>query len=99
MLTVLANVSAIATALVAAGTAGWFWWQARGKRVSLENYLAAEKARGVDKGQRTILHLVANLGLTEDEILQAAFRSKAITRRVDSGVDGKATILLLEYTG
>ena len=69
-----------------------------GQRRRLEAYLKAERDAGEDKGQRSILHLVAKVGLTEDEILQASFRSKHIRRVVTSGtLDGMAKDILLEY--
>src|ERR1700692_3152954 len=73
-------------------------WGIHSKRIQLENYLKAEKAAGRDKGQRTILHLMARLGLTEAEVLQASFGSKHLVRRL--AVDPttlRADAILLEY--
>jgi hypothetical protein len=47
------------------------------KRRVLERYLAAEhpgKRNAGDKGRRTILHIVADLGMPVDDILDASFR-------------------------
>ena len=46
------------------------------KRIQLENYLKAEKAAGRDKGQRTILHLMARLGLTEERSAASKLRQQ-----------------------
>ncbi|THK33449.1 hypothetical protein EHS39_36285 [Ensifer sp. MPMI2T] len=50
-----------------------------------------------DAGQRTVLHLVAHLGMSEAEIVDAAFRSKVIRRLVSVDNQGKADRLLLVY--
>ena len=45
------------------------------------------------------MHLVAKLGLTEAEILNASFRSRYIARRISSDKDTNlATAILLEYS-
>jgi hypothetical protein len=66
----------------------------------LENYLRTTpgKRGQSDKGQRTILHIVARLRMTEAEILDAAFNSKRIkaTPARDLGT-GRATDILLEF--
>ena len=95
---VLGNIAAILTAAVAAVGYGLYRWDHRKKREKLEAYLKAEKAKGTDRGQRTILHLIAELGLTESEILHASFISDHIDRRVASDQKtNRATELLLEY--
>jgi hypothetical protein len=99
-LTVIADIGAILTAGVAVVGGGYLWRDRRGKQTKLENYLKAEKqnaSRG-DKGQRSILHLMARLGMTEGEVLQASFRSKCIERRLSADdKTGRATAMLLEY--
>jgi hypothetical protein len=95
-LEILANLAAILTAGIAAWAYGWFLWQRREKRLRLENHLRDEHDRD-DQGHRTLLHLVANLGMSEAEIVDAAFRSKVIRRRVTVDNQGKADCLLLEY--
>ena len=97
LLGAIAHVAAIATALVAAGTACWLWFERQAKRRKLEDYLKTQKEAGKDKGQRSILHLMCALGLTEAEILQASFRSKKIKRRMISDKSGIAAQMLLEY--
>jgi hypothetical protein len=34
-----------------------------------------------DKGQRTLLHVMARVGLTQEEALQASFKSHCVRRR------------------
>jgi hypothetical protein len=94
----VANLAAILTAALAV----WFWAYYRHdikhKRVLLEDHLREEKDSGNDRGQRSILNLMAELGLTEDEILRASFGSKKILRRVHvSKETNLADSLLFEY--
>ena len=52
---------------------------------------------GYDQGQRTVTHLVAQLGMSESEVLDAAFSSEVV-RRVSSVDDrGRAARILFEY--
>jgi pyrroloquinoline quinone (PQQ) biosynthesis protein C len=93
----IANLASIATALVAVSV----WWRitsdSKEKRKRLENYLKAEKEAGGDQGQRTVLHLVVALGLSETEIMNAAFRSKCIARTVSADMLGTAAKMFLSY--
>src|SRR5258706_1235553 len=68
VLEITSHWAGILTALVAAGAYAVYRWDIHSKRIQLENYLKAEKAAARDKGQRTILHLMARLGLTEAEV-------------------------------
>lgn len=101
MIEVLANISAILTALVAVFFFCTYKYEQRQKEKSLESYLKLEKEMGIktatNDGRRTILHLVEKLGLTESEILQISFRSKCINRFVSPENSGRATDLLLQY--
>ncbi len=99
LLAIGANIAAIATACFAGWAYCSFRWERRGKRIRLENYLKHEKAEGTDKGQRTVMHLVVRLGMTETEIVDAAFRSNCINRKIKADGGGAATTLLLEYSG
>ena len=94
----IANVASIVTAIIAGWAGSWFLYQRRQKRLRLENYLKAEKESGRDKGQRTLMHLVAELGMTETEVMDAAFRSRHILRRVSPDMFGAAARLFLEYS-
>jgi hypothetical protein len=93
----LGNVAAIATSIVAVLAYGLFLHDRRRKRLRLESYLKEERGHGYDQGQQTLVHLVANVGMSETKIMDAAFRSKKIRRTVDN--QGKADKLLLEYDG
>ena len=91
-----------AAAILTAGLAVWFWAYYRcdisNKRVLLENHLRDEKATSDDRGQRSILNLMAELGLTEDEILRASFKSKKILRKIHVNKETHlADYLLFEY--
>ncbi|WP_206454926.1 hypothetical protein [Aurantimonas marina] len=99
LLGVFANIAAIVTAVVAGWAYGRYVWERRQKRLRLEHHLREEKAARRDQGQRTLLHLVANLGMTESEIVDAAFRSKYVRRRLGVDDQGRADRLLLEYDG
>lgn len=94
-----ANWAAILTAFVAT-IAYWRFVGAQwSRRVALERHLREEKLAGQDLGRRTVMHLMANLAMTEAEVLHAGFQSKKIT--VGSGVDeqGRAVRLYFEYCG
>ena len=67
------------------------------RRRRLERYLLTEKLAGHDRGQRTVLHLVAHLGMTEVEIVDVALRSRHIRRVVGKDERGRAETLLFEY--
>lgn len=94
-----ANWAAILTALVASIAYLGFVCSQRRRRDALERHLREEKQGGQDRGRRTVMHLMANLAMTEAEVLQAGFQSKKIT--VVAGVDdqGRAVRLYFEYCG
>lgn len=99
-LAIVANIAAILTALFAAWAGIYVIVDLRGKRRKLEEYLrkVQSNATGNDKGQRTILHLMTRLGLTEAEILHASFRSKRIARKLATDNEtGRADAMLLVY--
>lgn len=99
-LATIANIAAILTALFAAWAGIYVIFDLRNKRLKLEDYLrqVQSNATGDDKGQRTILHLMARLGLTEAEILHASFRSKCIVRTLAANKEtGRADAMLFEY--
>ena len=98
----LANLASVATAAVAIWAYGRFLCTKRRKRILLEDYLRDERPgkRGVrDQGSRTILHLVGALGMSEADILEAAFDSKSIKRAVAADPDtGRADCIYLRYS-
>jgi hypothetical protein len=53
----------------------------RQKANRLEEFLRAEKMKGVDEGQRSVIRIIKDVGLTEDEIIQVSFRNPRIVRR------------------
>jgi hypothetical protein len=75
VLETLASVAEIATAFVAVLASLYYWNDLREKRKRLEEYLHAEKLNNPTKSQHTTLYLMANLGLTEDEILASSAES------------------------
>lgn len=97
LLDATAALAAIATAIVAIWAWAHYRYQRRDSRLRVERYLRAEKEWGIDQGQRTVQHLIANLGMTEKEVLDAAFRSKTVRRLTRSDERGFADILLFEY--
>ena len=97
VLGIAANWAAILTAVVAVWAYGRYAWVRYEKRARLEQHLKAEKANGTDKGQRTILHLVARLSMTENDVLDAAFRSKPVRCVTNSDNKGYVAQLLFEY--
>lgn len=99
-----ANISSIATFFITAvatliGVWGYFSFRYENylKRRELEDYLKEQKEQLNDKGQRSLLHLVRHVGLTEDEILKISFKSKRIQRRIKKDAEGYAESLLFEY--
>lgn len=97
-LEVVANIASIVTAIVVA--AAWIFYQIqlRKKRSALVDHLKAEKEKKIDKGQRSVLHLMRNLAMSEDDVLKAAFDSKHIEPKEKPGPGGFAETLLFEYT-
>jgi uncharacterized iron-regulated membrane protein len=98
-LEIVSHLAAIATGVVAVAAYWMYLHDRKAKRLRLEKHLREEKERDTDHGQRTLLHLVARLGMSEGEIMDAAFRSKVIARRVATDKDGRANMLFLEYKG
>jgi hypothetical protein len=97
-LEILANVAAILTAAIAAIASIGYLLGRRNKRIKLEQYLKAEKRENPSKTTHSVLHLMAKLGLTESEILQASFASEHIVRKEHVDRDTNLTDqILFEY--
>ena len=97
-LEVAANIASILTAGAAMIATAYYWWDQRRKRIKLENYLKVEHSENSNKRTHTVLHIMANVGLTEDEILRASFQSRHIRRLVHVNRDTNlADNLLFEY--
>lgn len=93
-----ASLAAIFTAVIAVFGYGKYQWDAHTRRKQLEKYLRTEKEKGEDQGQRSALHLMARLGLTEAEILHASFSSKNIARKIAKNTEtNRADALLFEW--
>jgi hypothetical protein len=74
-----------------------YLWDRHKKSRTLEEYLRKEKAKHADQGQRSIIQITRDVGLTEDEIIQVSFRNHHVARRVKIGEDGLAKQLLFEF--
>ena len=99
------NVAAIgAFVITASGAIVGIWgytrhlFDFRRKRKRLEKYLLEEKGKG-DTGQRSLLHIVRYVGLTQDETIKISFKSPRINRKLKKGEAGFADKLLFEYVG
>jgi hypothetical protein len=94
----VANIASIATAFFAA--AAWLFYliDRMRKRRKLENYLRKEKLDLNADSQHSIVHLMAELRMTEADILRAAFDSCHVRCPVkvdnETGLAGK---ILFEY--
>lgn len=88
-----ADIAAILTFVGAALAYGRYEVAAILKRRKLEDYLRTEKIRVQEEdknkppadrreGKFSIVHIMKDVGLTEDEIIQASFRSRKIRRFV-----------------
>lgn len=97
-LEIIAHWSAVLTSVVALSAYGLYLYERRQKRVRLEKYLKLEKETGAGEGLRTLVHLSARLGMTETELVDAAFRSKHIIRKVSVDKAGHASKMLLGYS-
>lgn len=98
----VADIAAIATAVVAGWAYFAFRYRRRRKRERLEQYLLeeAQQTMGDDLGRRSVTHLMARVGMTEADILDAAFDSRHIERSVTTDPDtGRAGALMLSYSG
>jgi hypothetical protein len=101
-LEVVANISSIITAIVAVSAWTYYKWQLRRKRRDLEGHLEKAQHEPLGKSkqikpQRGLVSISAALGLSQAEILQAAFDSHVIQRRVKTDDEGFAREVLLEY--
>jgi hypothetical protein len=81
----IANEWTVAGAIALAISAAVIVWRVRefvvvARSARVEAYLRLEKEAGIDKGQRSARHLMAKLGLTEGQVLEASRRSPAIKR-------------------
>jgi hypothetical protein len=86
-----ANIASIVTALLGAVAYGIYRREKYQKRLRLENHLKE------DGNTRPAVFLASELGMTETEIMDAAFRSKHITRQLSPNMHGGGFWILLRY--
>lgn len=98
-LEIAANWAAILTALVATVAYWRFVCAQWARQVALEGHLREAKLAGQDLGRRTVMHLMANLAMTEAEVLHAGFQSKKIIVSAGADEHGRAGRLYFEYCG
>ena len=92
-----ANIASILTAVIAAGASIVYWASRRSRRIRLENYLKEKKEKSPDE-PFSVTRLMADLGMTEDEIFAASFASRHITRGGRRDHDtGFAAEVLFQY--
>ena len=98
MLKIAANIASILTLIAAVVAWGIYQYGFYRKRKKLETHLRNEKEKAQDKGQRSLLHLMVKVGLTESEILQASFDSRHIKRLEKTDPETNLTEkILFEY--
>ncbi len=101
ILSALANVAAVATSVVASVAYLRYLSRKKQLRIRLENYLSDEKREDEleDRhGTRSVLHLMGNLAMTEEEVLAAAFASKNIKSWIGMDEAGRADRLLFQFS-
>lgn len=87
----------ILTAIVAVIASGQYYLRRRSRRILLEDYLRTEKDQN-PKPAHTVMHLMARLGMTEEEIFQASFDSTRVARKIRSdSKTGLAQEIVFEY--
>lgn len=96
----LANIASVITAVVAVG----FWWRTSGaakRRVqAVETYLKEQRKedrKSHRTGARSMIHMMANLSMTEEQIYAAVFSSKDIKTWPAQNEEGIATRLMFQY--
>ena len=94
-----ANLAAILTAIVAVLAYFQFAGAQWRRRRAMETYLREEKLADADRGRRTVLHLMANLSMTEAEVLHAGFQSSKIAAHPGNDEEGRAARIYFEYVG
>ncbi|RYG86104.1 MAG: hypothetical protein EON59_10755 [Alphaproteobacteria bacterium] len=93
-----ANLAAIITAVIAVWVWLWFRAQRVRRRRRLEQYLREVKLAGDGMGQRTVLHLIGNLRMTEAQVFEAAFDSKVVVTVPGQDHTGIANRIYFQYT-
>ena len=98
-LEITANIAAILTPI--AGLCLWGLYRCKlfRKKKKLEAYLKEQRetAEIGDRGQRSLLHVMTYVGLTESEALQLSFDSDCIGRFIKADGMGFADRILFQY--
>lgn len=99
MIEYISAIASILTAVIAAVAWGVFKWDALRKKRRLEVYLKNEKGKAPPNSNGVpLLRIMADVGLTESEILHASFNSRVIRRKLTAnGPVHPAVDLLFEY--
>lgn len=97
LLEITSHWAAILTAAVAVFAYGRYVYERFNKRRKLEEHLKNERDLGTDQGKRSVLHLMANLSMSESEVLDAAFRSTRVRPAVSVDCQGRAEAILFVY--
>jgi hypothetical protein len=98
ILSSFADIASIATAIVAVTAYSRYHYDRFKKRVDLENHLKSQAANAQGRvSGLTILELVADLGMSESEIMDAALRSRHIRRTATREMYGVPSKILLQF--
>ena len=103
LLAVGSNIAQIITGAAAAIIGGNFMYRRFRRRQALEQYLKSERGRPQVPGEpspdsRSMMHFVAHLAMTEEQILEAAFTSDKVKRWTAQDPEtGRANALFLQY--
>jgi hypothetical protein len=95
--TIVGAVAAMLTAISSGGATLFFWSRRTSDIKKLEKYLknAGEVAASEEK---SMLHLIRHVRLTEQRIMDAAINSRHILLLNRKDADGFANMLLFKYT-
>ncbi len=97
-LSTLANIAAILTPIVATLAYLSYRIDRFCKDRRLIKYLKSEKDLAKDEGMRSLVHLMAKVGMTGAELLHSSFRNAQISRKlVKDKESGKAIEVLLQW--
>jgi hypothetical protein len=96
ILEVAGALAAVLTAIVAVWGYGTYRYEKVSRRRRLEQHLREEKQSGADRGQLSVLDLMAQLRMTEGDVLDAAFRSRHVRTRAPFDY-GRVPLLRFEY--
>lgn len=91
-----ANVASIVTPVVGLGVWSWYQFGLFRKRKKLERFLKLGTASGCNP-YHTIPHLMQGVGLTQDEVLQASYKSRHIGRYLAKEEDGCPDKLIFKW--